>query len=375
MIDIFSYKLGQKSGGGGSGGGGGGGGSNEEWIGDGNTHLWISLPEGRTSPMLGVGVNGTVTVDWGDGSTPDVLTGTSASTVQWTPNHAYAKAGDYVITLTVDGEMRIGGVATYQAYGWILRHSSEADARNSVYQTSLRKVEIGNGVRFIGDHAFYSCYGLSSINISDGVSFIGYDAFENCYELSSINIPDSVTSINRYAFRYCYKLPSIVIPSGVTTVDEGLFQDCYCLSEIKIPDGVTSIGYTAFQNCRGLSEIKIPNSVTIINESAFRNCSGLLEIKIPDGVTSIMANTFNGCKNLANVVLGNVTSIGNAAFGGNSGVAIFDFSACATVPTLGSTNAFNGIAADCKIRVPAALVDEWKAATNWSTYADYIVGV
>jgi hypothetical protein len=25
--------------------------------------------------------------------------------------------------------------------------------------------------------------------------------------------------------------------------------------------------------------------------------------------------------------------------------------------------------------VPAALVDEWKAATNWSTYADKIVGV
>lgn len=24
---------------------------------------------------------------------------------------------------------------------------------------------------------------------------------------------------------------------------------------------------------------------------------------------------------------------------------------------------------------PAALVDEWKAATNWSTYADHIVGV
>lgn len=24
---------------------------------------------------------------------------------------------------------------------------------------------------------------------------------------------------------------------------------------------------------------------------------------------------------------------------------------------------------------PAALVDAWKAATNWSTYADHIVGV
>jgi len=29
----------------------------------------------------------------------------------------------------------------------------------------------------------------------------------------------------------------------------------------------------------------------------------------------------------------------------------------------------------CKIRVPKALEDEWKSATNWTVYADYIVGV
>ena len=28
-----------------------------------------------------------------------------------------------------------------------------------------------------------------------------------------------------------------------------------------------------------------------------------------------------------------------------------------------------------QIKVPAALVDQYKAAANWSTYADYIVGV
>ena len=35
----------------------------------------------------------------------------------------------------------------------------------------------------------------------------------------------------------------------------------------------------------------------------------------------------------------------------------------------------SGIAADCQIRVLASLVDAWKTATNWSTYADHIVGV
>ena len=38
-------------------------------------------------------------------------------------------------------------------------------------------------------------------------------------------------------------------------------------------------------------------------------------------------------------------------------------------------NAFNGINPLCKIKVPASLETEWKEATNWATYADYIGGV
>ena len=43
---------------------------------DGKTRVYIHLEYGRTSPMLGVCPNGTVTVDWGDGTEPDTLTGT-----------------------------------------------------------------------------------------------------------------------------------------------------------------------------------------------------------------------------------------------------------------------------------------------------------
>ena len=76
---------------------------------DGKTRIHIHLEEGRTSPLLGVCPNGTVTVDWGDGTTPDTLTGTSIGTVKWTPTHNYALAGDYVIKLTVNGEMSFYG--------------------------------------------------------------------------------------------------------------------------------------------------------------------------------------------------------------------------------------------------------------------------
>ena len=220
------------------GSGGGGGPADEGWIGDGNTHLWISLPEGRTSPMLGVAASGTVTVDWGDGSAPDVLTGKGQNIAACTPNHEYASAGDYIITLTVDGKLYFNGSGSPDSDACLLRHSFEADKRNIVYRNAMKKIELGEGATSIGISAFNNCYGLASITISEGVTSIGASAFNNCY-----------------------------------------------------------------------------------------------------------------------------------------GIKFYDFSNHTAVPTLSATSPFSSIAADCEIRVPAALVDEWKAATNWSTYADYIVGV
>lgn len=45
-----------------------------------------------------------------------------------------------------------------------------------------------------------------------------------------------------------------------------------------------------------------------------------------------------------------------------------------TPPTLSNTNAFYGISADCKIYVPAASLSDYQGASNWSTYASYMVG-
>ena len=70
---------------------------------DGKTRIYITLGEGRTSPLLGCCPNGTVIVDWGDGTTPDTLTGTSTSAIQYTPTHNYTSPGNYVISLTVNG--------------------------------------------------------------------------------------------------------------------------------------------------------------------------------------------------------------------------------------------------------------------------------
>ena len=344
---------------------------------DGKTRIYIRLEEGRTSPMLGVCPNGTVTVDWGDGTTPDTLTGTSTSVVQWTPNHAYAAPGEYVIKLTVDGAMGFYGNSSYNQYGAILRYSSGSDARNRVYQTSVQKIEVGNSITSIGAIAFYNCYSLTSITIPNSVTSIGTNAFYNCYSLASITIPNGVTSIGDSTFGNCYSLASITIPNSVTSIESGAFASCSSLTSITIPNSVTSIGTSVlFYNCNSLASVTIPNGVTSIESNAFDSCYSLASITIPNSVTSIGTNAFYNCYSLASITIPNgVTSIESNAFRYCYGVAFYDFSNHTSIPTLADINAFSKIASDCEIRVPASLVDAWKAATNWSDYTEYIVGV
>ena len=280
MNDLFMYRLGQKRGGGGGNSGGG-----EDWIGDGNTHIWISLAEGRTSPMLGVGVNGTVTVDWGDGSEPDTLTGTSISAVVYTPNHEYDKAGDYVITLSGDGEI---GIVGDSGYGQLLitKTGIASDSTgNRPYRIAIQRVELANNVKRIGDGAFM----------------------------------------------YCHALTSVVIPDSVTTISDRTFYDTYALKNVVMPNRLQTIG----------------------SDSAFYNCYSLLSLVIPKGLSYLAGQSFSRCYS----------------------VTYYDFTQYTKVIELYSSNVFDGMPDDCQIRVPANLVDEWKAATNWSAYGDHIVGV
>lgn len=294
---------------------------------DGTTRLYITLQEGRTSPMLGVGVNGTVTVDWGDGTEPDVLTGTSVSTTVWTPNHAYTAPGDYVIRLTVDGDMSFCGENLSSAYSCVMRHASGTDHRNIAYQSSLTRVEIGRNVEKLERFAFQGCKSIESVVISNNVTSLGERAFQSNSSLKYVVIPDSVTTIGNYVFNSCPGLASVAFPESKCGIGSNAFEYCYTMGTVVIPYGVTAINAYVFRSCESLKSMVVPGSVTSIKRDAFCYCYG---------------------------------------------IRFCDFTACTAIPTLANTAAFDGIPADCEIRVPASLYDEWIAATNWATYADHI---
>ena len=315
---------------------------------DGATRLHIRIATvGRMTVPLYIGqtvANG-VSIDWGDGSTAETLAGTGNVNT----SHTYAEPGDYVISLMPEDGCTLSFIGSSSSYCVMGKTSSNG----IVYCNMLQDVSIGKNVTSIGNYAFYNCYSLASITIPDGVTSIGNYAFYECHSLASITIPNGVTSISDSAFNNCYSLASITIPNSVTSISNSAFNRCYPLASITIPDGVTSIDSNAFNRCQSLASITIPDGVTSIGNYAFYECYSLASITIPDGVTSI----------------------GNYAFYECYGMRYYDFSACTAIPALSNTNAFGSISSDCQMLIPSALFDEWSAATNWATYASYMVAV
>ena len=162
--------------------------------------------------------------------------------------------------------------------------------------------------------------------------------------------------------------------SSTTTVVGGNIQTQRdMLLYAFIGDSVTSIGNNAFQGCYSLTNIVITNSVKSIGDIAFTNCYSLTSITIPNGVESIGSAAFYSCYSLTNIVIPNsVTSIGIQAFQNCYSLTTYVFERTAGVTTIGGTATFTGINTSTKIYVPDDLVDDYKIAANWTTYANYI---
>jgi len=181
--------------------------------------------------------------------------------------------------------------------------------------TSLINITISESVTSIGNYSFSKCKSLTSIAIPDSVTSIGNSAFYNCKSLESITIPKNVTSIGDYTFYNCSSLTSVIIPDSVTSIGDSSFRDCTSLTSITIPESIISIGESLFRGCTSLTSITIPESIISIGESLFRGCTSLTSIAIPDSVTSIGKNAFYNCTSLINITIPeSVTSIGDYSF-------------------------------------------------------------
>jgi len=184
-----------------------------------------------------------------------------------------------------------------------------------------------NSVKVIPRYQFDSCVNIVSVN-SSTVEEIREYAFFNCQGLEDINLPNLTVLRNT---------------SAANTNTAGyFFQNCYKLKKIHFPKLLNMYGNYAFENCGTRTDagmIVVLPKIVNLGVRAFRQCK-CSDIDLGEDLSRILTDTFyNG-------------TYGNLILRGQNVVPV------ATI------DAISG----CKdVYVPAALIESYKAATNWST--------
>lgn len=330
---------------------------------NGRTRLYIDVESDETEDDLSIDLyfsntnTPTIKIYWGD---------KTEETYEVTNNtfypHKYSSKGKYVIEIEVLNSRLYIGQTNIGICG-----------NNYIKSRKVQKIEIGNNIVITKSKCLQHLFNLSTITIPIDLPVGNHP---NCFhysQLRHISFPPNMTD-NNGSFESCNCLATISFSPNMKTsvgllgifalkrlvfpkdtllkINQILAMNLYI---VRLIYNITMQDYVhhSFAVCRNLTLLPpIEGTPTTIGDSFCANCWSLQKFECANSVTSIAQNAFQNCYSMR----------------------YYDFTKLSAVPTLGNANAFIGIPVDCEIRVPKALEEEWKAATNWSTYADYIVG-
>ena len=210
---------------------------------------------------------------------------------------------------------------------------------------------------------------LSDIDLPDIYAHIN-EAIYGIVDGTIENISNAkATYVRDYGF---YKHPSLISASftNATKIGDYGFYQSPALSTVDAPL-VTEIGAFAFRGCSSLTNIT-SSAVTITGNGAFDECTNLSSVALTN-LQEVKPLTFRKCESLTTVDLPVAANIGTQAFY-SSGVTSLTLRSN-TVVTLENADAFYFTPIEegtGYIYVPSNLVDSYKTADGWSTYANQI---
>ena len=247
-------------------------------------------------------------------------------------------------------KLTIAGIVTEKDFEYICQNMADTLQELDISNTSVTEIDEWTfykvTVTEIGDYAFNSCTGLTSIAIPISVTKIDNLAFSNCKSLTSITVhPDNPVYSSESGVLFNKEKTELVlypkgrkgdytIPASIKKIERVTFRNCIGLTSVTIPISVTKIDNLAFSNCKSLTSITahpdnpvyssengvlfnkektvlvlypegrkgnyiIPDTVTEIGEYAFSGCIGLTSVTIPASVVKIRENAFWGCDTTA----------------------------------------------------------------------------
>ena len=324
----------------------------------------------------------------------------SGNNTQW----KLTKAGTLIIT--VGTGYTEGGIADF-AYG-------KAPWYQDIYDSGIRCLIIGSGIKTIGSYAFADCTDLAEIIVPDGVISIGDGAFQQNSGAKRVVLPPSTVYIGHGALRDCSALTSVSLPDSMSNrLFLDMFEGCTNLKSVDIPDGITDIYEGDLASCPNWTDIyydnwgrvwnrvvsnvrdSIPDRMnvhfkdniydsgscgenvtwtltadgtltisgtgamtdyTYDSRSPWYSCRTYIKrVVMQQGVTSIGDHAFWDCSGLTSVTIPDgVTSIGDSAFSGCT--ALTSVTIPGSVTSIGG-GAFSGCTSLTSVAIPSSVTE------------------
>jgi hypothetical protein len=280
---------------------GGGGGDNDDW----QPPSWWDLPDPSAKQVvmlldtsLGLTVEwsldgydgttidrgGTISINWGDGSTGSVPSGDLVSSAT---THTYTTAGMYTVIITGDGTATQRNTMYYPK------------GENNTYIKPIIAIKIGSGIKYSYSD-FSNMTALMYINLGGIIG--GYDGSNPFYfyldsNLRKIDATIFPTEVLRNCFISCISLQNCDLLKNCAVLPQSCFAYCCSLKKLELPACV-SMESGAIVNCYSLKSLKAPLMTDCANTN-FIGCAALSELTYAQGC-NFNGNTFTGCYSLEN---------------------------------------------------------------------------
>ena len=263
---------------------------------------------------------------------------------------------------------------------------SGGDVARSIINKTINAYS-DNEITAVGAYAFNGCSKMTSVNLQNATS-VGQYAFNGCSALTDVNLPNAKT-VGGNAFQNCTSLTKLDLPKA-TVLNGYVVSGCSSLVELNIPNATSGRGYaiagskiehlylpkfasagsSVFRNATYLRTVDMP-LLNKVEQHLFTNCSALENVTFPKA-TSVASQAMYGCSALTYADLPICKKIGGQGFYNCTALETLILRRTTDVCALANVSAFTGtpIASGTGfIYVPSALVDSYKSATNWSTFA------